>query len=94
MHKLPIDANGHPVNALKPMAGTDKATTETFVNNTGATIFRLVATDGNANIIISEDGSTSGDGVYMPQNVPEYMHVPKGWSVYVSGATVNIAKCA
>lgn len=62
--KLPRDANGCPIQVLKPINGVNKATTETFLNahsddsgdnDTLSEIIRVVATDADATIIISAD---------------------------------------
>lgn len=96
--KFPQDANGNEIPVLKPSGGTNKATTETFVNTTDADgsdveVYRLVATDADATIYITADGTHADDGAFLPQALPEYFHIPVGWSVYVENATVNFSPC-
>ena len=76
--KLPTDANGTPIQALIPIDGTNTASTWTWVNTSKSEIVRVCPVDADATIIISADGASSGDGVYMAQWLPEYLHIPSG----------------
>lgn len=91
--KLPTDVQWLPIQALTPINGVNKVDTEIWLNDTNSLIIRVCAVDGDAVIIISSDGTTTWDGVSMSQWLPEYLHIPLGWSVYCSGATVNFSPC-
>lgn len=91
--KLPNDVNGNPIQALTPIEGVNKADTQTWVNTSKSTIVRVCPIDADAVIIISKNGITIGDGTFMAQWLPEYLHIPLGRSVYCSGAIVNFTPC-
>lgn len=91
--KLPTDVNWLHIQALIPIDGENKANTETRVNQSKTTIIRVCAVDADATIIISEDWITTWDGTFMPQWLPEYLHIPIGWSVYCIDATINFSPC-
>lgn len=94
MFSLPKDANGYLVQALLPMDWQNIATTEHYQNDSDeCQIVRVVATDADATLIIAKTLVTSGDWVFLPQSTPEYLHLPIGYYVYVSGATVNLSVC-
>jgi hypothetical protein len=65
--KLPTDANGSSIQALIPLDGTNTADTETWINTSKSDIVRVCPIDADATIVISADGTSSGDGVFMAQ---------------------------
>ena len=94
MHtKLPVDTNWLPIQALSPVDGENKLDTETRVNQSKTTIVRICAIDADATIIVSKDWTTTGDWTFMPQWLPEYLHIPIRWSVYCAGASINFSPC-
>jgi len=94
MHtKLPVDTNWLPIQALSPVDGENKLDTEVRVNQSKATIVRICTIDADATIIISKDWSTTWDGTFMPQWLPEYLHIPIWRSVYCAGASINFSPC-